>query len=157
MAVPDGMDPGRAIDQARRVLTANAYMTLATTGLDRQPWATPVWFADRDRIDFVWVSRPAARHSVNIAANPAVAIVVFDSTAPVAEAAAVYVQAIAGEVGPDDRSDMLAVFNERAREQGIDRWDERKVVEPSQFRLYRARASRVFVLDEHDGRVEVYG
>jgi hypothetical protein len=47
------------------------------------------------------------------------------------------------------------VFNERAHEQGIGLRDEGDVTGAAQFRLYRARASRVYVLDEHDGRVAV--
>jgi hypothetical protein len=69
-------------------------------------------------------------------------------------AGAVYVDAVAEEVGPDDRADALAA---RARDQGIDTWDERQVTGASQFRVYRARASRTYVLDDHDGRVEVAG
>jgi pyridoxine/pyridoxamine 5'-phosphate oxidase len=155
MAVEDSADAGTAADEAHRVVAANAYMTLATADAHGRPWATPVWFATRDRRDFVWVSRPGARHSRNIAATPAVGIVIFDSTVPVGGACAVYVEAVAEEVGPDDRAEALAVYNERAREQGIGSWDERKVVGAAQFRLYRARASRAYVLDEHDGRVEV--
>jgi len=157
MAVAEGVDANVAADEARRVLAANAYLTLATADADGHPWATPVWFATRDLRDFVWVSRPGTKHSRNIAATPAVGIVVFDSAVPVGEASAVYVEAVAEEVGPDDRPDGLAAFNKRAQEQGIDTWDERKVVGASQFRLFRARAMRVYVLDEHDGRVEVGG
>jgi len=157
MAVADGVDARTVAEEARRVVAANAYMTLATADADGQPWATPVWFATRDRRDFIWVSRPGARHSRNIAASPLVAIVVFDSTVTVGGASAVYVEAVAEEVGPGDRTETLVVFNERAREQGIDTWDERKVVGASQFRLYRARSTQVYVLDEHDGRIDVDG
>jgi len=152
-----GTDAGAATDEARRVLDANAYMTLATADADGRPWATPVWFAARDLADFVWVSRPGARHSANIAARSAVGIVVFDSTVAVGGAAAVYVEAEAAEVTAEDRSDALAVYDGRAQEQGIGSWTERDVTGEAQFRLYRARASRVYVLDEHDGRVEVGG
>ena len=100
---------------------------------------------------------PGARHSANIAGRSAVGIVVFDSTVAVGGAAAVYVEAEAEEVGPDDRAAALAVFNGRAQEQGIGSWSERDVSGAAQFRIYRARASRVYVLDEHDGRVEVGG
>jgi nitroimidazol reductase NimA-like FMN-containing flavoprotein (pyridoxamine 5'-phosphate oxidase superfamily) len=157
MAVADDADSRTAAEEARRVLAANAYMTLATVDADGRPWATPVWFATRDLRDFVWVSRPGARHSRNIAAASTVGIVVFDSAVPVGGGSAVYVEAVAEEVGPDDRTDVLTAFNERAHEQGIDTWDERKVVGASQFRLYRARATKLYVLDEHDGRVEVGG
>ncbi|WP_214401332.1 pyridoxamine 5'-phosphate oxidase family protein [Pseudonocardia lacus] len=155
MAVATGADAGAVADEARRVVAANTYLTLATADGDGRPWATPVWFADRDLEEFVWVSRPGARHSRNIAARPAVGIAVFDSRVAVGGASAVYVEAEAAEVDPGDHAAALAVYNERTREQGIGAWDEPKVTGDSQFRLYRARASRVYVLDDHDGRVEV--
>jgi nitroimidazol reductase NimA-like FMN-containing flavoprotein (pyridoxamine 5'-phosphate oxidase superfamily) len=156
MAVGTGADADAALDEVRAVVAANAYMTLATADGDGRPWATPVWFAPSDLKEFVWVSRPGARHSRNIATRPAVGIAIFDSTVAVGGAAAVYVEAEAAEVAPGDRAAALAVYNVRTQEQDIGSWDEQKVVGDSQFRLYRARASRVYVLDEHDGRVEVF-
>ncbi|GAA1832751.1 hypothetical protein GCM10009836_08590 [Pseudonocardia ailaonensis] len=155
MAVAVGADAGTAAGEARRVLAANAYLTLATADRDGRPWATPVWFADRDCREFVWVSRPGARHSLNIAARADVGIVVFDSTVAVGGAAAVYVEALAEQVGPDRLADALAVYNRRTQEQGIGSWGEADVTGAARFRLYRAQATRVHVLDEHDGRVEV--
>lgn len=155
MAVGESADAGAVTDEARRVVAANAYMTLATADADGRPWATPVWFATLDGTEFVWVSRPGARHSANIAGRSAVGIVVFDPTVAVGGAATVYVEAEAAEVGPDGRVGAPAVFNGRAREQGIGSWGEHDVSGAAQFRIYRAQASRVYVLDEHDGRVEV--
>ncbi|MGW6130655.1 pyridoxamine 5'-phosphate oxidase family protein [Cellulomonas sp. NPDC055163] len=155
MAVDDGADGATVADEARRVVAAATYLTLATADARGRPWATPVWFAERDCAEFVWVSRPGARHSVNVAEQPAVAVVVFDSAVAVGGAAAVYVEAEAGEVGPDDRAAALAVYNRRTAEQGLRTWTAQDVTGAAQFRLYRARASHVYVLDEHDGRVEV--
>lgn len=156
MAVDDGADAGTLADEARRVVTTSTYLTLATADGDGRPWATPVWFAARGLDDVVWVSRPGARHSRNIAVNPAVGIAIFDSGVPVGgEVRALYAEAVAEEVATADRADVLAVYDARAREQGIGPWTEDKVTGAAQFRLYRARVSRLYVLDEHDGRVEV--
>jgi predicted pyridoxine 5'-phosphate oxidase superfamily flavin-nucleotide-binding protein len=38
-----------AAECARRIIDANSYATLATADADGRPWATPVWFAERDR------------------------------------------------------------------------------------------------------------
>ncbi len=154
MAVEQGTQAGAA-DEARRVVAANRYLTLATVGGDGQPWATPVWFASRDGHELFWLSRPGARHSRNLAAHPAVGLVVFDSRAAFGEAAAVYAEAVADEVGTDGRADALAVVNQQAGEHGLDAWDEEKVTRQAQFRLYRARVTRTWVLDDRDGRVEV--
>jgi nitroimidazol reductase NimA-like FMN-containing flavoprotein (pyridoxamine 5'-phosphate oxidase superfamily) len=150
----DGAEmPGTEV--AGRILDANDYMTLATADGDGSPWATPVWFAARGRDEFIWVSRPGARHSRNIAARPAVAIVIYDSTVPVGGAAAVYVEAVAGEVDAADRADALAVFSGRSEARGLEAWRETDVTEPAQHRLYRARASHVYILGDHDQRVPV--
>lgn len=141
--------------QARQILAANSYLTLATADAAGSPWATPVWFAADGLDAFCWVSRPGARHSVNIAVRPTVAITVFDSTAPSSDAAAVYVEADATEVSSDQRQAVLDVYNERAAARGLPAWTEEKVTAPAQFRLYRAIASQLYVLDEHDGRVPV--
>lgn len=142
-------------DVARRVIDANSYMTLATADTTGRPWATPVWFAERDGREFVWVSRPGTQHSRNIADRPEVTLVVFDSTVAVGSATAMYVEAVAGEVAEADRTDALAVFNARSAARGIREWDESEVTEAAQFRLYRATASHVWVLGEHDQRVPV--
>lgn len=155
MAVDDGADTATVADEARSVVAAATYLTLATADAQGRPWATPVWFAERDCAEFVWVSRPGARHSVNLAGRPSVALAVFDPAVAVGGAAAVYVEAEAAEVGPDDRADALAVYNGRTAEQGLRTWTAQDVTGAAQFRLYRARATHVYVLDEHDGRVEV--
>src|SRR6266540_2386235 len=114
-------DPEPPPDLARRLVDANVYLTLATADDSGRPWATPVWYAARDCDEFVWVSRPDARHSLNIAARPEVGIVIFDSTVPVGGAAAVYVEAEAEQVGPDDRTNALAIFNGRSEAQELRR------------------------------------
>ena len=142
-------------DAARHVIDANSYLTLATADRDGRPWATPVWFAALDLRDFVWVSRPGTRHSRNIAERAEVAMTVFDSTVAVGDAIAVYVEAVAGEVGEADRAAALAVFNARSVARGIREWQETDVTGTAPHRLYRARASEVFVLDEREQRVPV--
>ena len=142
-------------DVARGVIDANSYLTLATADGDGRPWATPVWFAERDGREFVWVSRPGTQHSRNIADRPEVALVVFDSTVAVGSATAVYIEAVAAEVAETDRADALAVFNARSVARGNPSWSKSAVTGGAQFRLYRATASRVWVLDEHDQRVLV--
>ena len=142
-------------DVARRIIDAASYMTLATANGDGRPWATPVWFAERDLREFIWVSRPGAQHSRNIAERSDVALVVFDSGVPPGEGVGVYVEAVASEVDERDRAAALAVYTTRSEARGIRSWNESDVSGTSQFRLYRAVASHVWVLDEHDGRVLV--
>ncbi len=138
---------------ARRVIEANSYATLATADADGQPWATPVWFAERDLRDFVWVSRTERRHSKNLMERPEIALVVFDSTTPVGSATALYAEAIAAVVPDRELADALAVFNTKSAAFALPEWDDSQVSGDAPHRLYRATASRVWVLDEHEQRI----
>jgi nitroimidazol reductase NimA-like FMN-containing flavoprotein (pyridoxamine 5'-phosphate oxidase superfamily) len=148
-------DLAQSLARSRRIVADNRYLTLATADGEGRPWATPVWFAAEGLHTFCWVSRPGARHSMNIAAQPQVAIVVFDSTVLSSDAAAVYVEAQAAEVDADQRAAVLAVYNRRSVAQGLPEWTDENVTGPAQFRLYRAVATKVYVLDDHDQRVLV--
>jgi nitroimidazol reductase NimA-like FMN-containing flavoprotein (pyridoxamine 5'-phosphate oxidase superfamily) len=140
---------------AREIIDANRYLTLATADGDGNPWAAPVWYAHDGYGDFLWVSRPEARHSRNIAARPELAIVIFDSTVPANAGQAVYAEALAEELDGPERDRAIAIFSRRSEANGAGQWGPADVVAPAQFRLYRARASAHFVLDAHDRRVPV--
>ena len=139
-------------DLARAIIDANRYMTLATADADGTPWATPVWFACDGYTDFLWLSRPARRHSVNIAARPQVGIVIFDSGVPIGQGQAVYVEAVAEQVPAAELGHALRVFSDRSVADGGRRYEEADL---TNLRLYRARAVTQYVLDEHENRVEV--
>ncbi len=138
-------------DELRAIVDANRYMTLATAGEDGRPWATPVWFATDDYREFFWVSRPNARHSQNLAARPELGIVIYDSSVPVGGATAVYLSAVAEEVGDEG----LDTFNRRGEAQGLRPWTREDVLPPARHRLYRATAAEHFVLTPSDERLPV--
>jgi len=138
---------------ARRIIDENSYATLATADVDGCPWATPVWFAERDLREYVWVSRTTRRHSQNVAQRAEIALVVFDSTVEVGSANAVYVEAAAAQVPDHELAAALTVFNAKCEASGLATWDTSKVSGDAPHRLYRATASQVWVLDEHENRV----
>lgn len=138
---------------AHELVASNVYLTLATADADGVPWASPVWFAARDLEQFVWASKPGARHSLNIAANPRVSLVIFDSSKAEGDGSALYVSATAAVVDKDGFADALAVYSARSVTRGLGLWDPAKLHEPARHRLYRAVALEVFVLDERDERV----
>jgi nitroimidazol reductase NimA-like FMN-containing flavoprotein (pyridoxamine 5'-phosphate oxidase superfamily) len=140
---------------ARRIIDANNYLTLATADADGTPWATPVWFAYERYTDFLWLSRTSTRHSANIARRPEVGIVVFDSTVPIGAGQAVYVEAAAGPVPADGVAAAVEVYSARSVAAGGRPWQVADVVAPASFRLFRARATAHYVLDDHDSRVPV--
>jgi hypothetical protein len=115
-----------------------------------------VWFAERDLHEFTWVSRFETRHSRNIAERPEVSIAIFDSTVPVGDAVAVYVEATAHELPEGDLSGALEVFNARSIAQGLRAWRPSDVSGFAPHRLYRATASQAWVLDEEEHRVPLF-
>ncbi|GAA0802770.1 pyridoxamine 5'-phosphate oxidase family protein [Spirilliplanes yamanashiensis] len=145
-------DPGPL---ARALVADNSYLTLATAGADGTPWATPVWYAARDLAEFVWASKPGARHSRNIAENPRVSLVVFDSGKAPGEGSALYVAADAALVDDATFADALAVYSGRSVERGLGGWDAARLREPARHRLYRAVVREAYVLDDHDERIRV--
>jgi hypothetical protein len=139
---------------ARAIVDGNNYLTLGTADADGLPWASPVWYAPTSYREFFWVSKPGARHSLNIAVRPEVAIVIFDSTVPIGSGRAVYMAARAKEVtaaGDIDRG--IAVFSLRSVALGGDEWTPDDVGPSARLRLYRALASEQFVLSAHDERL----
>jgi len=139
---------------ARAVIDANRYMTIATADSGGRPWITPVWFAHDAHTEFLWVSRPDARHSRNIAERGDVAIVIFDSTVTPRERQAVYVEAVAEQLTGPDCERAITVYARRSVALGEQPWGIADVTPPAEFRLYRATASMHFVLhDTADRRI----
>jgi hypothetical protein len=103
----------------------------------------------------VWVSKPGARHSRNIAVRPEVGIVVFDSHAPIATGGGVYMSAIAEQLAGDDRERAVSIFSERSLAHGGEPFVLEEVEEPAALRIYRATASEHWVLDSRDLRQPV--
>jgi nitroimidazol reductase NimA-like FMN-containing flavoprotein (pyridoxamine 5'-phosphate oxidase superfamily) len=149
---PAHLDPAGL---AQTLVAEISYLTLATADAAGIPWATPVWFAPRDLDLFVWASKPGARHSLNIAENPRVSLVIFDSSRAPGEGSALYVAADAELADGAAFDEALAVYNARSVERGLPTWDPSKLREPARHRLYRAVAVEAFVLDDHDERIRV--
>lgn len=140
---------------ADRIIAANSYLTLATVDERDDPWSTPVWFAPDGRSQFVWASKPGARHSRNILTNPSVAITIFDSSKPPGDDSAVYVAAHAAETDDLDRADALEIYNARSIARGLPAWSLEKLTGDARHRLYVAIVNELYVLDDHDERIPV--
>jgi nitroimidazol reductase NimA-like FMN-containing flavoprotein (pyridoxamine 5'-phosphate oxidase superfamily) len=141
--------------QARAIIDANLYMVLGTADEDGRPWVTPVYFAHDAYRDFLWVSRPEAVHSRNLARRPDVSIVVFDSQVPIGGARAVYVTASAGELAGSECERAIEVYSRRSQAHGAGPWSLADVEPPAPLRLYRATASEHWILGPGDRRLSV--
>lgn len=133
---------------ARTILERTAYAVLATADHAGTPWATPVWFAPEELDRLYWVSWPGSRHSLLIDERPELAITVFDSTVVPGDASAFYARGRARQCPEDDLDHGLAIFNRRARAQGIDEFARDRVTGAARLRLYVAEIAEAWVLDQ---------
>ena len=140
---------------AREIVDRSLYMVLATADLSGQPWASPVYFAHRDYKEFFWISQPEATHSVNLRDRREVGIVIFDSTVPINTGQGVYASGVARELPAHEAAEGLEIFSERSVGHGGEPLTDEDVHPPARHRLYQATAEGMYVLDEHDHRVEV--
>jgi general stress protein 26 len=140
---------------AREIVDDVTYMTIATADADGRPWVSPVWFAHDGYREFIWISRPDARHSENIAARPVVSIVIFDSRVPIDTGQGVYIEATAEQLTDEAEIERaMATFSERSVAQGGGEYSAADVGLPSHLRPFRATAAETF-LGINDRRVEV--
>lgn len=140
---------------ARKLIDSSQYLTLATADSAGQPWVTPLWYAHEDYTSFLWVSRPGARHSRNIATRAAVSAVIFDSAIPPGQARGICLEALAEELTGARRDRAIAIFSRRSRALGLSEWCTADVTAPAPHRLYRASASASFILAPGDQRLPV--
>jgi hypothetical protein len=96
---------------------------------------------------FFWVSSPEATHSRNLTIRPQVSIVIFDSRAPIGTGQAVYVSAVAEELEGADLDRVIDIFSRRSEAHGASEWKPEDVRPSALHRLYRATASKHWVLD----------
>ncbi len=127
-----------------QLLNANHYCVLATADAAGEPWATPVFFAARHDRELFWVSSPTSRHSRNIAVRPTIGITIFDSTAPIGGAEALYLEAHAGPLDSSLHPQALEVLNSRLPPpQALSLTD---LPPAGPLQPYRATATRHYVL-----------
>jgi nitroimidazol reductase NimA-like FMN-containing flavoprotein (pyridoxamine 5'-phosphate oxidase superfamily) len=141
--------------EGREIIDRSLYMVVATADSSGQPWASPVYFAHRDCRDFFWMSQPDATHSVNLRDRREVGIVIFDSSVPINTGQGVYVLGVARELPAHETDEGIEIYSKRSLEHGGSELTAEDVSPPARHRLYQATAEAVYVLDEHDHRVEV--
>jgi uncharacterized protein YhbP (UPF0306 family) len=132
---------------ARAMIDANLYMTLATADATGRPWASPVYYAVAGYREFFWISEPEATHSRNLASRPELAIVIFDSTAPINTGRGVYMPAVAEELEGAELERGIELFSRRSQEHGGEPFTVADVQPPATLRLYRATASEHSLLE----------
>lgn len=136
---------------ARAVIDANQYLVLGTADPAGRPWTTPVYFAHDNYREFFWVSAPDRRHSQNLLARPAVAMVIFDSHAPLNAGQGVYIAATADQVDDGDLTRAIGIFSARCLAQGGRAFDVVEVTGPADMRMYHAVTGQQWILAKDGG------
>lgn len=140
--------------RAHAMLEGNQYLTLATADRDGLPWATTVWYCTSSHsrsssglgVQLIWLSRPEARHSVNLGERPEVGISIFDSTQPAGSGSGVQLAARAEPVPSSLLDEAAELFSRASLAAGGGPWTRAQLQEPALPRLYVARIERAFVL-----------
>lgn len=151
------MDP---FSRAKEIISHVRYMAIASVAEDGQPWSAPVYFGFDKRWDLYWISGRDSQHSRNIAGNPSVFIVIYDSTAPEGTGTGVYIKARAEVLADaEDIRRACACLYGRA---GKAAPDADTFVGTRPRRVYRASPENVWInstrssgVDLVDERVEV--
>ena len=130
---------------ARRIVDDVHYVVLSTADAQGLPWCSPVWFAPLDLGAVLWVSRPEATHSRNVAVRADVAYCVFDSTQPDGTGLALYARAVAARVDGPGLAQALATYSERSVALGLDAWDDSRL-DATGLALYRADVTELSLL-----------
>lgn len=139
------------VDHGHELLATNAYLVLGTVGPDGAPWTTPVYFAADGLHDYYWTSSQGSQHSRNLAERGQVSLAVFDSTVPAYHGRCLYAAGEAGEVPADELDHGLQVYPGPV-ERGGSPLTLADVAGDSPWRLYRARATAVWVLCPREPR-----
>jgi nitroimidazol reductase NimA-like FMN-containing flavoprotein (pyridoxamine 5'-phosphate oxidase superfamily) len=149
------MNEDREHALARKIIDKSLYMVLATADSSGQPWATPVYYASSGYRDFFWISEPDATHSVNLRVRREVGISIFDSRQKIGTGQGVYVLGVARELPAHETAEGTKIYSERSASHGGERISVEDVSPPARHRLYQATAEAIYVLDDHDHRVQV--
>ena len=124
-------------DIAHRIIDDNHFMVLGTSQPDGTPRVSPVFYNHDGYRDFYWISSPRAQHSRNIAAQPRVEIVIFNSQVdPGPGTAAVYLGATAAQVPDAELPAVTAAFS--SVRSGVRAYGVDELSGDAELRLYRA-------------------
>jgi len=147
---------GRAKQTLERIRNA----ALATAATDGRPWNSPLYVALDEHLTFYWASRRDAVHSRNIAANPEVLLVVFDSVTDDHTGHAVYVRGKAVEI--NDEATLTHALECMARRKQEPSKAAADFLPPHERRMYKVEPETIWtnvveIRDGHyvDGRIEL--
>ena len=97
-----------------RLLREQTTLTLATTGEDGAPCATPLFYLVDEELSLSWLSAESSQHSQNLKRNPAAAAAVYGSAASWREIRGVQMRGAVSIVSePERRRALVKAYCER--------------------------------------------
>lgn len=132
------------IEKAKKIISENIYMTIATATKDGMPWISPVFFAYDGSYNLFWVSNKDSLHSKLVRGNPQVAIVVFDSRVPEGKGDAVYFEATVQEL--EDEKEIGLAIEVLGKRVAQDEFRVKKLSEVTKagvWRIYKATPIKI--------------
>jgi uncharacterized protein YhbP (UPF0306 family) len=150
-------------EKARRIISQNNYMTLATSDKNGTPWSAPLYYAFDDKYNFFFISANDALHINHININAHVAISIFDSHAPVGEGDGVQIEALATSASLLELPHILSVYFRRRFPDEMERIKHHHLpteyMGKNLFWFFKVTPTKVYTLDltvtKVDKRIEV--
>jgi uncharacterized protein YhbP (UPF0306 family) len=145
------------VEKAKKIISDNIYMTIATATSDGIPWISPLFFAYDEKYNLYWVSEKNSKHSNLIRNNPKIAIVIFDSTAPIGDGDGVYLEATAEELSDVHTIKVaMKIYNPRLTTEEYKIKKIENVTNKAEWRIYKATPKKISTLMENsDTQIEV--
>lgn len=95
----------------QQLLRRIPYVTIATVCPDGQPWNSPVVGKFDGDMNLYWVSWKENRHSQNIAHDPRIFVVVYDSQVPEGQGEGLYLQMRARELAAGELAEAQKIYD----------------------------------------------
>lgn len=130
--------------RAKEIIQKIEYATVASVTPEGMPWNSPVFTAYDQDYNFYWGTNEDSQKAKNIAANPNVFLIIYDSTAPSGTGDGVYIKATAEQI--TSPAEIKRVFDLLDTRHTRPFWDF-AAISKGPIRLYKATPGEVWVND----------
>lgn len=83
---------------AQQIVLTNNYMTIASTDLNGNPWASVVAYAFDNKYNFYFISMKTSKHAQQITQNNKIVVVIFDSRQLLMDGVGLQIEGICNKV-----------------------------------------------------------
>jgi len=139
------------VQRAKEIIQKIIYITIATADDKGQPWNFPVYSAFDEKYNFYWNSWKENQHSKNIAVNPKIFLVIYDSTVPEGTGEGVYIQAKAQILTNEKEIERARALLEKRKTKPSDKLrSSKEFLGNYPRRVYKAVPEKVWMNGEGD-------